>query len=83
MSMLLDLDQSTLAYMTAALEDVCKKIPPGKESSELRKQIADAMVASAKAYRRSFFDFEEAGMKVLAQAVPQRRVGWFSGWSFR
>ena len=81
--MLLNLDQNTLAYMTAALEDVCKRIPPGKDSSELRKQIADAMVASAKAYRRSFSDFEEAGMKVLEQAVPRRRFDWLSGWLFR
>ena len=81
--MLLDLDQSTLAYMTAALEDVCKRIPPEKDSSELRKQIADAMIASAKAYRRSFSDFEAAGMKVLDEVVPPRRFRWFGGWSGR
>jgi hypothetical protein len=34
--MLIDFDQSTLAYMTAALECVCKKIPPEKDSAQLR-----------------------------------------------
>lgn len=42
--MLIELDQSTLAYMTAALEGVCKKIPPEKDSGDLRKRIADAMI---------------------------------------
>ena len=41
--MLIELDQSTLANMTAALEAVCKKLPPDKDSHESRKQIADAM----------------------------------------
>ena len=81
--MLLELDQSTLAYMTAALEDVCKRIPPEQDSDQLRRQIADAMVASAKAYRRTFSDFEEAGMKVLDAALPPRGLGWFRGWKFR
>ena len=81
--MLLELDQSTLAYMTAALEDVCKRIPPEQDSDQLRKQIADAMIASAKAYRRTFSDFEEAGMKVLNAAVPQRGFSWFGSWKFR
>jgi hypothetical protein len=38
--MLLELDQTTLIYLNFALEDVCKKIPPEADSSELRKQIA-------------------------------------------
>ena len=50
--------KALLAYMTAALESVCKKIPPEKDSAELRKKIADELVACANAYRRSFADFE-------------------------
>ena len=65
--MLIDLDQSTLAYMTATLEGVCKKIPPERDSNELRKKIADALIASAKAYRRTLADFEEAGMQALGE----------------
>lgn len=73
--MLIDFDQSTLAYMTAALESVCKKIPSEKDSAELRKKIADELIACANAYRRSFADFEEAGMKVLNEVVPPARTG--------
>ena len=35
---------NTIAKMTAALEYVCKKIPPDKDSNELRKRIGDAVV---------------------------------------
>ena len=72
--MLINFDQSTLAYMTAALESVCKKIPPEKDSAELRKRIADELVASAHGYRRSFADFEEAGMRVLGEIVQPARL---------
>ena len=47
--MLIDLDQNTVANMTAALESVCKRIPTGKDSRDTRKRIADAMIACAKA----------------------------------
>lgn len=74
--MLIDLDQATLTYMTAALEGVCNKIPPEEDSSVLRKRIADEMIAAARADRRSFVDFEEAGMKVLNEVVRPSRFGW-------
>ena len=47
--MLIDLDQNTVANMTAALEYVCKRIPAGKDCRDTRKRIADAMIGSAKA----------------------------------
>ena len=76
--MLVEFDQSTLAYMTAALEQVCRKIPPEKDTNELRKRIADAMIASARAYRRSHADLREAGMTVLKEIEGKRRF-----WPFR
>jgi hypothetical protein len=74
--MLIDIDPTTLTYMTAALEGVCNNIPPDQDSNELRKRIADEMIAAAKADRRSFADFEEAGMKVLNEVVRPGRFGW-------
>jgi hypothetical protein len=74
--MFLEFDQSTLAYMTAALEQVCKKIPPEIDSNELRKRIADEMIASAKAYRRTYADFEEAGLKVLGDVRQPGQFDW-------
>jgi hypothetical protein len=74
--MLLELDPSTLAYMNAALEQVCEKIPPELDSNELRKRIADEMIAAAKADRRTFLDFEEAGKKVLSEIRQPGQFGW-------
>jgi hypothetical protein len=76
--MLLELDPTTLTYLNFALEHVCKKIPPGMDSRELRKQIADAMLASAKAGQRTFSDFEKAGLDVLNQHLKAKR--WFARW---
>jgi len=42
--MFMEFDQTTLAYMTAALEQVCRKIPPDKDSNELRKRIDPAFL---------------------------------------
>ena len=70
--MLIQLDQSTLAYMTAALEGVCKRIPPEKDSSDLRKRIADAMISCANNNHHTYVDFEEAGLNVLNEACQLR-----------
>ena len=72
--MLLNLDQSTVANMTAALEYVCKKIPPESDSHETRKAIADAMMAAAKAGARSLPQLQEIGSAKLKEIVrPQKR----------
>ena len=46
--MLTKMDQNTIAKMTAALEYVCKKIPPDIDSNELRTHIADAIAETAR-----------------------------------
>lgn len=47
MKSLLNLDQSTLANMTAALEYVCKKLPPDRDNAAIRKYIAEKIVAAS------------------------------------
>jgi hypothetical protein len=74
--MLIELDQNTLANMTAALEYVCKRIPIGKDTPEVRKQIADALIASAQTGKRTYTDFQEAGIKILAEIVQPKRFRW-------
>jgi hypothetical protein len=69
--MLIEYDQTTLANMTAALDSVCKKISADRDSPELRKKIADAMIEVARDGRRTFVDFLTAGMNVLSE-LPQR-----------
>jgi len=75
--MLIEFDQSTIANMTAALEYVCKNIPRHEDHHETRKLIADAMIASARAGRRSLISFQEAGLEVLAEIAQPKKVRWF------
>lgn len=77
--MLIELDQSTMANMTAALEYVCKRIPRDKDSHQARKRIADAMADSAKAGNRSYVDFQNVGFEVLDEILypPGSWQLWF------
>ena len=74
--MLTDLDQTTIANMTAALDAVCKKIPPERDSHELRKQIADAMIALAGERKRTFMDFQNAGLETLDEVISPGKRKW-------
>jgi hypothetical protein len=70
-------DHNTIANMTAALEYVCMKIPADKDSHEMRKRIADALMACGHAGNRTLLDFQNAGMKALEESVRPRRFNWF------
>jgi hypothetical protein len=61
--MLTKMDQNTIAKMTAALEYVCKKIPPDKDSNELRMRIGDAVVECANSGNGSLSDFRMQGRR--------------------
>jgi hypothetical protein len=75
--MLTEFDQNTIANMTAALESVCKRIPPEKDSHDLRKRIGAAMIECANRGRRTFVDFQEVGTDVLAKSLQAERFDWF------
>ena len=75
--MLIDFDQTTIANMTAALDQICKKIPPDKDTHETRKQIADAMIACAQSGRRNLSNFQDVGRKTLRELIRPPRSGWF------
>lgn len=74
--MLTKMDQNTIAKMTAALEYVCKKIPPDKESNELRKRIGDAIAECANSGNGSLSDFQKLGSKVLGDAAAESQLAW-------
>jgi hypothetical protein len=74
---LTEFDQNTIANMTAALEQVCKRIQPDKDGYEIRKRIADAMIACGNAGRRTLVDFQDAGTRVLDEIVKPPRFNWF------
>ena len=74
--MLTEYDQNTIANMTAALDYVCKKIPADRDSTELRKRIADELIQSAQSGKRTLIDLQNAGLKILkATAKPTASLG--------
>jgi len=75
-SMLIDLDQTTIANMTAALDYVCENIPADRDSNELRKRIADELIRCAHLGKRSVIDLQGAGMNVLAVTTNPIRLNW-------
>jgi hypothetical protein len=75
--MLTEFDQNTIANMTAALEYVCKRIPPEKDTHDLRKQIGATMIQCANRGSRTFIDFQNAGTKALAELLRPPKFDWY------
>jgi hypothetical protein len=65
MNSLLDLDQSTLANLTAALEYVCRKLPPDRDNPAIRKYIAGELVAMSNKGQTALGELTGAGIKVV------------------
>jgi hypothetical protein len=76
-SNMLEFDQNTIANMTAALDYVCKKIPADRDSTELRKRIADELAHCATSEKRGLIELQNAGLKVLQAAAKPTRFNWF------
>ena len=74
---MLEFDQTTIANMTAALDMVCKKIPPDEDTHDLRKRIADAMVSCARSGKRALIDFEGVGLAILQEITGSSKSSWF------
>ena len=62
---LLQFDQSTLASMTAALEYVCRKLPPDKDNPAIRKYIADEITKAADKGQVSQAELTGVGLKIV------------------
>ena len=75
--MLTEFDQNTIAMMTAALDYVCKTIPPDRDSHVIRKRIADAMIERGRAGTCSLKEFQRAGLMILNGTAKPPRFGWF------
>jgi len=73
---MLKFDQSRLANMTAALEYVYLRLPPGDERL-LRKAVAGAITAAAREGRGTLAELQEAGLKVITDKMSPQR-SWFS-----
>ena len=75
--MLTEFDQNTIANTTAALDYVCKKIPADRDSTELRKRIADELVQCAQSGKRTVIDLQDAGLKILKSTAKPTGFNWF------
>ena len=69
MGSILDFDQSTLANMTAALEYVCRKLPPDRDNPAIRKYIAAQIVEMAHKGSTSLGDLTQTGLNIV-QLLP-------------
>ena len=75
--MLTEFDQNTIANMTAALDYVCKKIPADRDSTELRKQIANELIQCARSGKRTVIDLQNAGLKIVKSTAEPTGFNWF------
>ena len=75
--MLIEFDQNTIANMTAALDYVCKKIPADRDSTELRKRVADELIQCAQSGKRTVIDLQNAGLNVLESTETPTGFNWF------
>lgn len=65
MNSLLKFDQTGLANMTAALEYVCRKLPPDRDNDAIRQYIAEEIAAASSRGRTSLGDLTNIGLKVV------------------
>jgi hypothetical protein len=56
-----------MANMTAALEQICNRLPPDSDTHENRKRIADAMIAYARSGGCTLRDFQSLGSETLKE----------------
>jgi hypothetical protein len=73
---MLEFETNTLAFMTAALEQSCKKLK--NDTPEARKYIADKLMASARTGRVGQIALTEAGEQAVAELdnTDGKKAGW-------
>jgi hypothetical protein len=76
-NMITEFDQNTIANMTAALDYVCKTIPPERDSADLRKRIGNEIIRCAQTGKRSVLELQQAGLGVLQADTKAKRGSWF------
>ena len=73
---MLQFDQSTLANMTAALEYVCRKLPPDKDNQAIRKYIGDELLAACQKGQTSHEDLVGVGLKAVNSCLFPPGRSW-------
>ncbi|UQR62372.1 hypothetical protein LRP30_37385 [Bradyrhizobium sp. C-145] len=65
-----ELDDRTMANLDVVLDEVCRSLPHGGDH-ELRKQIAEKLLESAKNGNRTLAALTEVGKAALAEATKK------------
>jgi hypothetical protein len=76
MTSLLNLDQTTLANMTAALEYVYRKLPPDRDNLAIRKHIGEATIAAAHSGQTSLSALTNVGLKMVNGYLFPPSLSW-------
>jgi hypothetical protein len=74
MKSMLHFDQTTLANMTAALEYVCRKLPPKQDTPAIRKHIAADLSGADKGANLAYLT--TVGLKVVNDSVFPPSRSW-------
>jgi urease gamma subunit len=64
---MIEFDTNVLAFMTAALEQICKKLK--EDTPEARKYVAGKLIKCAKSGKKSMAHLIEAGEQALAELM--------------
>jgi hypothetical protein len=75
---MLEFEANTLAFMTAALEQSCKKLK--NDTPEARKFIAEKLKACARRGRKSQIALTEAGDEAVAELNDNNADRETTGW---
>jgi hypothetical protein len=74
----LEFEPNTLAFMTASLEQACKKLK--SDNTEARKYVADRLKESARRGRKSQIALIEAGEEAVAELNGTDTWSHTNGW---
>jgi len=75
---MLEFDNSTLANMTAALDDGCKMLSGDSDTARNRKRIGDAIIAAARSYKRSLPQLTEVAQREAAAILGHQEKSFFA-----
>jgi hypothetical protein len=75
---MLEFDNSTLANMTAALDDGCKMLSGDSDTVRNRKRIGDAIIAAARSYKRSLPQLTEVAQREAAAILGHQEKSFFA-----
>jgi hypothetical protein len=72
---MLEFDSTTLANMTAALDQGCKLLPHELDTTDNRKRIGDAIMGAARSGKRTLVQLSEVAQGEVEAILGPKRSG--------